>query len=206
MDPDEFELALQAIDKLGLTWTADPVPRIKPKTSEKEDALLSEEFERIQDEYPRLPFEVFLAASQYLTGTSPFTAQAGGKESLERKAAIVGQLIVDSNFRNEFFFKSAIKVPYLRDIDWEIVSKVYERGVKGSPGISYGLLALSLQDPFNPPGRGHVRHVTVAVDEALIDNLLSILTEVRSYLASARHQTDILSKQQLLEEKDDKQD
>jgi len=71
------------------------------------------------------------------------------------------------------------------------------------PGISYGLLALSLQDPFYTGRSTPSRHLTVAVDESLVNKLLEILSEVKSRLESARRLTGILSKQQTLEEKDD---
>src|SRR6266540_1575651 len=200
MTPEEFEKALSEINALGLKWTADRTPAVKLKTGESEDVLISEAFEKLQRQYPHLPFEVYLATSRFLTGSSAFGHVAGGEENLKRKAEIAGRIIVDIEYRTEFFFRAAIKVPYLRDIDWEVVSKLYERGVTGSPNITYGLLALSLQDPFNTgKGRPPVRHLTVAVDEKLVSNLLEVLTEVKSRLVSARHQTDTLSKQ-LLEE------
>ncbi len=185
MSSEDFEKALRAVDALGLTWTADAAPGVKPKSGEAEDAFLSPEFEEIQERYPRLPYEVFLATSSFLTGSSAYTQAAGGEDSLKKKAAIAGELIVDKHYRNQFFFRSAIKVPYLRDIDWEIVSKLYEKGVEGTPGIAYGLLALSLQDPFYTSRAGTLRHITVAVDETLVSHLLEILTEVKTWLEQA---------------------
>jgi len=202
---EEFEKALSAVDALGLAWTADRTPRVKPKTSGSEDALLSEEFESLQRQYPHLPFEVFLATSHFLTGSKTFGHIAGGEENLKKKANIAGRIIVDREYRTEFFFRSSIKVPYLRDIDWEVVSKLYERGVTGSPDITYALLALALQNPFSSgtEGKPPVRHITVAVDERLVSNLLDVLTEVKTKLVNARRQTDISSEQLELEEQDD---
>jgi hypothetical protein len=203
MAVEDFEKALRAVDSLGLAWTADSTPAVKVKNAGAEDALISEEFEKLQVEYPRLPYEVFLATSYFLTGSKVYAQASGGEENLKKKAVIAGEIVVDADYRNQFFFRSAIKVPYLRDIDWEIVIKLHERGVQGTAGIPYGLLALKLQDPFYSSRTGNLRHITVAVDEALVNNLLGILTEVQSRLASARRQTDILTNQQLLEEQDD---
>ena len=197
MTPEEFERALSEVDALGLTWTADRSPTIKPKTAESESALISGRFEEVQDRYPHLPFEVFLATSHYLTGTEVFAQVAGGEESLKRKAEIAARLIIDHDYRTEFFFRAAIKVPYLKDVDWEVVTKLYERGVKDKVNISYGLLALSLQDPFNAgKGRPPIRHFTVAVDEKLMDHLLNVLTGLRSRLVDARKETEALNQQQ----------
>lgn len=204
MTPEDFEKALRAVDNLGLAWTADIAPGVKAKTPDFEANLLSAEFEKIQNEYPRLPFEVYLATSFFLTGNDSYAEPAGGLESLKRKGEIAGEIIVTPDHRSAFFFRSAIKVPYLRDIDWEVVFKLHERGVKGIPGIAYGLLALSLQDPFHK-GRARSSHLTVAVDETLVNNLLEILTELKSRLAIARRQADILNKQELLEAQDDPQ-
>lgn len=197
MTPEEFEKALSEVDALGLTWTADRSPVVKPKTKESESALISERFDELQERYPHLPFEVFLATSRYLTGTEVFSQVAGGEASLERKAEIAARFIIDHKYRTEFFFRAAIKVPYLQEIDWEVVTKLYERGVKDKVNIAYGLLALSLQDPFNTGrGRPPARHVTVAVDEALVDKILAILTELKSKLISARQDTETLSQSQ----------
>lgn len=194
MTPEDFEKAVRAVDQLGLTWTAGMTPGVKAKSPETESSLLSDEFEKLQDAYPRLPYEVYLAASYYLTQSTIYAKEAGGIESLERKAEIAKELIVTQDYRREFFFQSSIKVPYLKDIDWEVVFKLNERGVKGVPGIAYGLLALTLQDPFFTGRPGNIRNITVAVDERLTDYLLKILNELKSMLASATRQSDILSK------------
>jgi hypothetical protein len=201
LTPEEFEKALSEVDALGLTWTADRSPIVKPKTAESEAALIGERFEEIQDRYPHLPFEVFLATSHYLTGSEAFAQVAGGEDSLKRKAEVAARFIIDHDYRTEFFFRSAIKVPYLRDVDWEVVTKLYERGVRDKVNISYGLLALSFQDPFNTgKGRPPIRHFTLAVDEALVNNLFEVLTELRARLISARGETETLSERQAPEE------
>lgn len=194
MTPEEFEKAIREVDGLGLSWSADATPRVKAKSTETESSLLSDEFEKLQDAYPRLPYEVYLAASYYLTQSPLYASEAGGIENLKRKADVARELIVTPEYRRAFFFQSSIKVPYLKDIDWEVVFKLNERGVKGVPGIAYGLLALTLQDPFFTGRPGNIRNITVAVDERLTDYLLKILNEVKSTLASATIQSELLSK------------
>jgi len=192
MTPKEFREALEAVDNLGLTWTADVSPFVKAKKPEAEKALVSEEFAALQAKYPHLPFEIYLAASYKLTGNKGVADAAGGEDTLREKAEIANEILIDNAFRSEFFFKHAIKVPYLRDIDWEVVYKLYERGVEEMPGIAYGLLALSLQDPFFTGRSPSAQHITVAVDENLLTKLIGILNEVKAKLESARQKIECL--------------
>ncbi|HEV2911899.1 MAG TPA: hypothetical protein VGX92_01165 [Pyrinomonadaceae bacterium] len=202
LSPDQFHDALNRIGSLGLTWTADLVPRVKAKSPETEEALVSEEFAEVQKKYPHLPYELYVATTYYLTGNKTYAQSVGGEEALKRKALIAHELLIDTDYRSEFFFKHAIKVPYLRDIDWEVVFKLSEKAVERAPAISYGLLALALQDPFYNARSSNVRHVTVAVDENLVNKLLTILNEVKSKLESGRRLSEILDKQNLLEAED----
>lgn len=202
MTPEEFEAALATIDRLGLTWTADMTPNIKAKSPETEKGLVSEEFLELQDRYPGLPFEVSIATAHKLTGNKSLAEIAGGEDSLKKKAEIAERIFIDRSFRSEFFFKHAIKVPYLRDIDWEVVYKLYERGAEGMPGIPYGMLALTLQDPFFTSRGRNVRNITVAIDETIVNHLLKILGEVKVKLENARRISDVLNEQHLLEEQD----
>ena len=116
------------------------------------------------------------------------------------KAQIVSEILIDNDYRAEFFFKYAIKIPYLKDIDWEVVFKAYERGITKPLGVPYGVLTLSFQDPFFTGRGSNVRRTTVAVDIALVTELLTILNEVKSSLESAKHLRDKLIEQHLLEE------
>lgn len=202
MTPEAFEEALEAVDNLGLTWTADVSPYVKAKTPDAEKALVSEKFLELQDKYPNLPFEVYLATSYKLTGNKSFVEIAGGEEYATKKAEAAGKILINHAFRSEFFFKHAIKVPYLRDIDWEVVYKLYEKNAEGIPGIPYGMLALTLQDPFFTGKSRNVRNITVAIDETLVNHLLKILGEVKVKLEKARRISDVLNEQHLLEEPD----
>ena len=202
LTPDEFRKTLRRIDDLGLTWTADIFPCVKAKTPETEDALASEEFAEIQKKYPQLPRELHVATSYFLTGNKAYTHWVGTEDDLKKKAAIARELLISSDYRSEFFFKYAIKVPYLRDIDWEVVFKLFEKSVKGSPAISYGLLTLALRDPFITGRPANVQHITVAVDENLVNKLLTILNEVKAKLEKARQITEQLNDLPLLEDED----
>ena len=64
-------------------------------------------------------------------------------EWFDKKAQIVGEILIDNDYRAEFFFKYAIKIPYLKDIDWEVVFKAYERGITKPLGVPYGVLTRS---------------------------------------------------------------
>jgi|GEM_PF-2567196 len=202
LSPDEFRAALAAVDKLGLTWTADVVPNLKAKMPEAEAALAGEELEALQAKYPHLPLEIHHAAAYALTGTKIVADDAGGLEWLEEKARIISEILIDNNYRSEFFFKYAIKIPYLKDIDWEVVFKAFERGISKPLGIPYGVLALTLQDPFYTGRVPKTSRITVAVDETLVNQLLGILNEVKANLETAKHLRDKWQEQHLWEEQD----
>jgi hypothetical protein len=202
MTVEEFQEALEAVDKLGLTWTADLSPFVKAKTPDAEKALVSEEFSNLQDKYPYLPFEIYSATAYKLTGHKGFAEVGGGEEIIKKKADIAERILINQAYRSEFFFKHSIKVPYLRDIDWEVVYKIYERNAEGIAGVPYSLLALTLQDPFFSGKNRPSRNVTVAVDETLVNKLLAILTELKSKLEDAGRISDVLSKQHMLGEQD----
>jgi hypothetical protein len=180
LTPEQFRDALQRIDALGLTWTADQIPRVKAKEPTKEEALLGDEFERIQQEYPTLPPELSVAVTYALTGSSRLMSEVGGADFLKQKAEIAEEIVTTSEYRSEFFFKHSLKVPYLSSIDWEVVFKLEERNVKDVPGVSYALLTLLFHDP-TAEGNKH-RTTTVALDAILVNKLIASLTEVKDAL------------------------
>ncbi len=129
-----------------------------------------------------------------------FSPLLGNEEDVKRKSEIANELLITTSYRSEFFFKHAIKVPYLSDIDWEVVFKLSEKNVEAVPGNAYGLLALTLHDPFIAVKRTNARHITVAVDENLVNKLLATLNEVKARLEKARQLAELINKQPLLEE------
>ncbi len=192
---DEFRAALRTLDDIGVTWTADRVPHAVAKKPETKDALFSKEVEDIRRSYPDLPRELGLVVFHALTGTPVPLSLVGGKDELDKKVAVVNEVLITGEYRSEFFFKYAIKVPYFLNVDWEVVVKAFEKNVKGVPGIPYALLALHFRDPDTPERGIEHRTTTVAVDERLVDTLIGSLQEVKTALEQARVFADAVSKQ-----------
>ncbi|MDQ1611460.1 MAG: hypothetical protein QOG00_1391 [Pyrinomonadaceae bacterium] len=184
LTPEAFRDALTRMDALGLTWTADRLPHVKAKDREKEDAFFSDEFSQFQSEYPTLPQEVSIAVSYALTGSALPASEVGGLDVLKKKAEIVKELLISVDYRSEFFFKHALKVPYFASVDWEVVFKLAERNVKDVPGVPYALLTLLFHDP-NAETNKHLTS-TVAMDAVLVNRMIGIFTEIKSALENAR--------------------
>jgi hypothetical protein len=194
LPPDEFRSALEKMDALGLTWTADSVPRVIAKEDASDDAFLSEELEQLQEAYPLLPREVGTVVSHALTGMPAHESIVGGKEYLEKKVAIVRELFITQDYRSDFFFKHALKIPYFESIDWEVIFKTHERNVSDMPGVAYALLMLSFHNPNPRVDRlGQHQEVTAAVDLKLVDKLIGILIDVRTALEDAKRLTGKLN-------------
>lgn len=185
---EQFGDALRRIDALGVTWTADRTPRVKAKDSAREDALLSDAFFKIQEEYPSLPHELSIVVSYALTGSKALSAEVGGEEALAKKAEIVNELIITIDYRTEFFFKHALKVPYIANIDWEVVLKMQERNVRQMPAVSYALMTLTFHDD-NAEIEKH-RSITLAADMALINRVISTFNEIKLALETGRRVTE----------------
>lgn len=185
LSADEFSSILQRIDALGLTWTGDVPPKIKQKSAESTEAYSNDEFQEIRRNYPGFPRELARVILYALTGEQGASSSLGNKDDLEKKITAVRGLISNTEFRSEFFFKYAIKVPYFSEFDWEVVIKAFEKGVKDSPKIAYALLSLSFHPPVNPSvpfnvsERSEPKKFTVAVDEKLVDKLIRDLSEVK---------------------------
>jgi hypothetical protein len=189
---EQFRDALQRLADLGLTWTADRLPHVRAKTKEADQSLLSPEFEQIQQEYPTLPRELSAIAFHHFTGTPVAENIVGGEDDLKRKVDIAREFYLDDDYRSEFFFKHAIKVPYFSDIDWEVVIKGYEKNVQKFAGVAYALLSLRVDNPDFSGQKLQPRNITVAVDTARVDRLLEILGEVKEALDAARALTSVL--------------
>lgn len=184
---DEFREVLQRFDALGLTWTAERVPRMKPKEKRNREAFFSEELGEIQQKYPTFPRELAAVVLHALTGSQPPETLAGSVEDLPEKVAAVREFIVTTDYRAEFFFNYAVKVPHFLNVDWEVVIKAFEKNVDRVPGISYALLSLHFQDPERPNAEEGEEHTkTVAVDERLIDSIIETLNDVKSALGQTR--------------------
>lgn len=194
LTPEDFREALQRIDALGLAWTADRIPRVTTKESHSNEVLFSEEYEEVQTRYPNLPREVGAVVLYALTGNQPPRFLVGDPEGLPEKTAVVRDLVITANFRSQFFFLHAIKVPYFSYVDWEVVIKAFEKNVDDAPRISYALLSLYFRDSDDGLSAGPgSRTMTVAVDTNLVDRVIDSLKEVKSALERARVLTDTIN-------------
>ncbi|HYR74911.1 MAG TPA: hypothetical protein VEM96_03645 [Pyrinomonadaceae bacterium] len=191
LTPDEFRNALEKLAALGLTWTADRIPRVVAKDPEAEDAFLSEDYKQLQKAYPNLPRELSAVVYHVLTGSPAYERLVGNKEGLKEKVSTVRDLLLTSAYRSEFFFKYALKVPYFEDIDWEVVFKTHERNVEGMPAAAYALLLLTFHNTnANITAERH-QNLSVAVDLKMVNKLIRLLVDVKTGLEDAQKLTDL---------------
>ncbi len=201
LTPGRFEDGIKRLDALGLTFSVDLFPSIKPKNDSSPDIIDAEEFEDIQDSYPILPREVGLVAHNTITGNSHGLDLLGGREFFERKSEIVERLVLTSKYREDFFFQHALKVPYFESIDWEIILKTHENGVKNTVSVPYALLMLSFHNTNPKLGRLDVhQNITVAVNRGLLENLLATLTRAKIALEESEKMREVLSNVKSLKE------
>lgn len=195
LTPEQFQDGLERLDKLGLTFSVDLSPSLKPKDESSPDIIDAEEFEDIQNKYPILPREVGLVAHNTITGNSHGIDLLGGQEFFEKKSEIVERLILTDKYREDFFFQHALKVPYFESIDWEINLKTHEKGVKNNISVPYALLMLSFHNTNPKLGRLDVhQNITVAANRTLIEKLLVNLTEAKLALEESERMREILNK------------
>lgn len=195
---DEFRAVLREVDDLGLTWVAHYPTRPIFKKDAKFDESFREKYIQIQNNYPHFPQEMSSLIAYALLGHKQSPDVVGDEDTLKEKAALLHQTLLTREFRNEFFFKFAIKVPYFEDIDWEIVVKAFERGVKEMPKVAYALLSLTIRDPVDTTlsleecGTEYrtPKFVTVAADGILLGKLITRLSEAKSALEKA-HRVDL---------------
>ena len=201
LTPEEFEDGIRRIDSLGLTFSVDLFPSFVAKNESSSELINISEFEHLQEKYPTLPREVGFVTHNTLTGRTDALDLLGGIESFEKKSQLVKELVITDEYRAEFFFTHALKVPYFESIDWEVVLKTHEKGVKGTVSIPYALLLLTFHNT-NPKLGDLDRHqnLTVAVNRDLIDKMLASLTEVRTALEESYKLRDILSNPEFLKE------
>lgn len=190
---DEFRSVLQRIDDLELTWTADLPPLLRSKKKASQTAFPAKEISEIQEKYRDFPTELGNVLYYALTGSEVMRSMIGAEDA-EGKAQIARDLVINQrrDFSSEFFFKYAIKVPYFVDLDWEVVIKAYERNVREMPRIPYAILSLVFRQSMSPrfmlgidAEAGERETLTVAVDENLIEKLISSLNEARAALGRA---------------------
>lgn len=182
LTPAQFRTALQQLDALGLTWTADSMPAIRAKEDGRNEGMFGEELARLQREYPHLPSELSLVIAHAITGVKVPLERVGSAEELRAKTEIVRELLITPEFKSEFFFKHTIKLPYFAGMDWEVVFKLVENNVSNIPGISYALLSLVYHYPSVVSGPRRHENITVAVNGVLVDQMIRDLNRLKRAL------------------------
>ena len=189
---EEFNNAIERIKKLGITWNTDIPPSPVFLSGHERDEEFWNEFSRIQKDFPTFPYELGNVVLHALLHPE-------GNTKTDEKAALLNDLLTQE-YRAEFFFKYAVKTSYFEDIDWEVVVKAYEKGTERMPKIAYALLSLVLRNPLNTTlsleeaanAHREPQFITVAVNESLIDKLMTRLIEVRRALEKAQKATKYL--------------
>lgn len=207
LSADEFRDALDKLVDLGITWSPDipPVPIVADVAKWTESAR--KEYSDIQKKYPRFPRELGGVILHELLGHPQPVGLVGPKRELDQKRKLIASLLTQE-YRSEFFFKFAIKLPYLEQLDWEVVVKAYERGVDKMPRVAYALLQIAMRGPLDTTQsieRGAnsdrtLQVVTVAVNERLIDKLMNELALVKKQLEKAQRSAGSLTEPSLPEE------
>jgi hypothetical protein len=180
---EEFRRAWEQLRALGITWTADILPVPSFLEGHNRDETFWKQYTELQKQFPTFPRELATVIMHGLVAPQPGT-------DLDEKLNVIRSELFTHDYRADFFFKYAIKVPYLEDLDWEVVIKAHERGVNAMPRIAYALLRLNFRTPdFRNiidedalEGYREPDLLTVAVNEELIDKLIERLIEVRRAL------------------------
>lgn len=180
LTPEAFEVGMRRLHAIGFTFDADLLPNVVAR-DDKVD-INPEAFMELQSEFPQLPGEVGLVAHNTLTGNRHGLERLGGAASFEKKSSIVQEMLINDAYREQFFFRHALKLPSLELIDWEITMRMREKGVKGSVNVPYAVLQLSLRNKHHLTGARSDRSYSVAVSRELIDKHLAALSEARTAL------------------------
>lgn len=206
LTPEEFGEVLAKLDTLGITWSTDIPPSPIVTDALEWTTSSQQEYREIQKRYPRFPRELGNVILHALLGQKQPVGLVGSEEVLKRKVDLIRALLTQE-YRSEFFFNYAIKVPYLEQLDWEIVVKAYERSITAMPKVAYALLSLTLRNPIDttiPLERGaHEREsqfITIALNERLIEKLMKELTVVKNQLEKAQKSAVSLTEQAMLQE------
>lgn len=202
---EEFGSVLDELKSLGITWSTDIPPSPTVKELSKWTPPVAKKYTEIQKKYPGFPSELGNVILHALLGRKQSSAIVGDEKTLSKKSETVQSHILTQEYRSEFFFKYAIKVPYLEQVDWEIVVKAYEKNVKAMPRVAYALLSLSLSNPTDitfPLERGArqprgSQFITVAVNEKLIEKIMSELKMVKQHLERAQESARSLTEQRM---------
>ena len=139
---DDFERVVRRLVELGITWTPKMSPTFQIR---RQIAGASKELQGLVAKYPGFQAEFGALVRYVLMGKSmPPMPVVGPPESVEAKSRIISS-VLDEEFRSEFFFEQATKVPRFAQLDWEVVVKSAERMVQNIPGTIYALLRLDVR-------------------------------------------------------------
>ncbi len=183
LTPEQFHDGISRLTKLGFAFSPDLRPEVVRKT-DAPDPVDDVAYRKLQEDYPSLPYEAGLVIYQTLTGGNKESELLGGAESLKEKSKIATEFLIDENFKADFFFRHALKIPFLESIDWEVVIKTHERGVPGPIAVPYSIVTMVMHDSNANRGNEH-QNITVALNANLVDKLLARLTEIRTALKSS---------------------
>lgn len=181
LTPEEFEDGVSRIYKLGLEFSADLSPQLFVSNEENADLIDGSELRKIQSRYPKLPREVGLVAHNSITGQKVGVISLGGPDFYAKKEVTAKNFIINTKYKEDFFFKHALKVPYLKELDWEVNMKLHEKGVRDSPNIPYCLLRIVYAES-DSRGLGSDYSVTMAIGRSNIDQFIAALTDLRAAL------------------------
>lgn len=198
---EQFVDAWTRLEKLGITWTTDIPPNPVFRTGFSRDESFWRDYLAVQHEFPNFPRELASVVLHALLHP------VSNKANLQKKTELISGLLTQE-YRSEFFFKYAIKVPYLEDMDWEVVVKAYERGVHSMPKIAYALVNLTFRNPVDTTlsveeganEKNDPEFITVAVNEKLVATLSKRLTDIRSALEKAQQAADTLTEREIQKE------
>lgn len=174
----DFVKALREVDKLGLTWTGDFYPDVRPKSPQDESALDAGDFDRISNAYPQLPREVGYVVLHLLTGANADVV--GDEEALGAKAEAVKELLLTPSYRSEFSFNHLLKVPKLSDMEWEVVIKTSDQSIKELTPTPYAVISLQVLSSMHDEEK--YKTLSFAVDELRAAQMIEMLSDVQSQL------------------------
>jgi len=190
LHPSEFRSVLEQLDELGLIWTSDLPPRLIAKEPQINGDSTSKRLAEIQTDYPEFPNELGYVIWYALTGAEPSVDEVGTKEELDNKTAVVRERLITPEFREEFFFRHMLKVPYFDSLDWEVVVKTSERGVQAPPGTAYALVSLLLES--HPYGGKTAQQITFAINHQRLEKLFRLFGDLSIALQKAHRIGDSL--------------
>lgn len=189
---EDIQSILRHLKSIGLTWTPENPPALEvidEDSTEEISAALSD----LAKQYPTFYEELTAIMSYVLFGTAPASYIFTDAEDLERKATVIREHVLSPEFIDEYFFIHSVKVPIFKALDWEVVVKTAEKGVKKVPGNSYALVSLVLQYPS--ASSKEAEGITLAMDDKRVSALIQSLSDIQRSLGEGRQAADRLNQE-----------